>query len=114
MLIYPEINPVLFQLGTFKVHWYGMMYLIGFVVAWWLGTQRTRHQKAVITPVQLSDLVFYGAFGVFIGGRLGYIFFYDPATYLTTPSAILKVWQGGMSFHGGFIGVLVAMWLLEK
>ncbi len=110
MLIYPEIDPVLLQLGPIKIHWYGLMYLIGFSLAWWLGLQRARRSDAILAPEQISDLVFYGALGVVLGGRLGYILFYDLSTYLMTPSAIFKIWQGGMSFHGGLIGVLVAMW----
>jgi len=114
MLTYPEIDPILFQLGPLKIHWYGVMYLIGFVFAWWLGNRRARQPGAIVTPAQISDLVFYSALGVVLGGRLGYVLFYDLSTYIATPSAIFKVWQGGMSFHGGFIGVLVAMWLSAR
>ncbi|RKZ40403.1 MAG: prolipoprotein diacylglyceryl transferase [Gammaproteobacteria bacterium] len=114
MLTYPEIDPILFQVGPLKVHWYGFMYLIGFGFAWWLGSRRTREPNAIVTAQQLSDLIFYGALGVVLGGRLGYILFYDLQTYMTTPWAIFKVWQGGMSFHGGFIGVLVAMGLYAR
>jgi len=109
MLTYPEIDPVLLQIGPLKVHWYGLMYLIGFGLAWWLGLQRAHRPNSPITQNQLSDLVFYGALGVVLGGRFGYVLFYDLPTYLSNPSSILKVWQGGMSFHGGLIGVLVAM-----
>ncbi|MDM8558836.1 prolipoprotein diacylglyceryl transferase [Candidatus Parabeggiatoa sp. HSG14] len=111
MLIYPEIDPIAFQLGPLKVHWYGIMYLIGFSLAWILGAKRAKHPNAVITKDQVSDLIFYGALGVVLGGRLGYILFYNLPTYINTPLTIFKVWQGGMSFHGGLIGVLVAMWL---
>jgi phosphatidylglycerol---prolipoprotein diacylglyceryl transferase len=111
MLIYPQFDPVLLQLGPFKVHWYGMMYLIGFGLAWWLGLQRAKRPQAIFTAAQISDLAFYGAVGVVLGGRLGYVLFYDFSTYLTSPLAIFKVWHGGMSFHGGLIGVLMAVWL---
>ncbi len=111
MLTYPEIDPIAFQLGPLKVHWYGIMYLIGFSLAWILGSKRAKRPNTVITPAQVSDLVFYGALGVVLGGRLGYILFYNLPTYINTPLTIFKVWQGGMSFHGGLIGVLVAMWL---
>ncbi|EDN67624.1 Prolipoprotein diacylglyceryl transferase [Beggiatoa sp. PS] len=114
MLIYPQLDPVLFQLGPFKVHWYGMMYLIGFGFAWWLGLQRAKRPHAILTAAQISDLAFYGAVGVVLGGRLGYILFYDFSNYLASPLAIFKVWHGGMSFHGGLIGVLVAMWLYAR
>jgi len=114
MFIYPEIDPVLFQIGPFKIHWYGVMYLIGFALAWWLGIQRARRPNSVITPEQVGDLIFYCALGLIIGGRLGYVLFYDLPTYIATPLAIFKVWQGGMAFHGGLIGVLIAMWLYAR
>ncbi len=114
MLIYPEIDPILFQVGPLKVHWYGFMYLIGFALAWWLGSRRTRKADAIFTQEQLSDIIFYAALGVVLGGRLGYIIFYDLPAYIASPLAIFKVWHGGMSFHGGLIGVLVAMWLYAR
>jgi phosphatidylglycerol:prolipoprotein diacylglycerol transferase len=114
MLIYPEINPVFLQIGPFKIHWYGVMYLIGFGLAWWLGLRRAQRPNAVIVPTQVSDLIFYSALGVVLGGRLGYVLFYNLPNYIATPWAILEVWQGGMSFHGGFLGVLIAMWLYAR
>ncbi|NJO15896.1 MAG: prolipoprotein diacylglyceryl transferase [Thioploca sp.] len=114
MLVYPEIDPVFLQIGPLKIHWYGVMYLIGFGLAWWLGLRRAQRPNAIIVPTQMSDLVFYGALGVVLGGRLGYVLFYDLPNYIATPWAIFKVWQGGMSFHGGFLGVLVAMWLYAR
>ena len=113
-MTYPEIDPILFQLGPLKVHWYGLMYLMGFGMAWWLGSRRARVPDAVITQQQLSDLIFYCALGVVLGGRLGHIVFYDLSAYIASPLDIFKVWQGGMSFHGGFIGILVAMWVYAR
>lgn len=114
MLKYPEIDPVALQIGPISIHWYGIMYLIGFGAAWWLGSRRAKVQGAVFKPEQVSDLIFYGALGVILGGRLGYILFYDLANYLSNPLNIFKIWQGGMSFHGGLVGVLIAMWLFGK
>ncbi len=113
MLIYPDINPILLQIGPLKIHWYGMMYLAGFGMAWWLGNRRLR-SNPIFTSEQLSDLIFYAAVGVVLGGRIGYILFYDLATYIAEPLNMLKIWQGGMSFHGGFIGVLIAVWLYAR
>jgi len=115
MLIYPDIDPIALQLGPLKIHWYGIMYLIGFGTAWMLGRQRTQKPNSVITLEQLNDLIFYAALGVIIGGRVGYVLFYDLPTYFKSPTAIFKIWQGGMSFHGGFLGVLIAMaWYARK
>jgi phosphatidylglycerol:prolipoprotein diacylglycerol transferase len=125
MLIYPEIDPVLLQIGPFevywfgiigpfKIHWYGIMYLIGFGLAWWLGMRRAQRPNSIITQEQVSDLIFYSALGLIIGGRLGYVLFYDLPTYIATPLAIFKVWQGGMAFHGGLIGVMIAIWLYAR
>ncbi len=114
MLIHPNIDPVALDLGIVKIHWYGLMYLAAFVSAWWLGSLRTRKPGALFTPEQISDLIFYGAIGVVAGGRLGYILFYDLSSRLEDPITILYVWQGGMSFHGGLLGVLVAMLLFAR
>ncbi len=114
MLTYPAIDPVALHLGPLQVHWYGLMYLTGFAAAWWLGVRRARRPGAILTPQQVSDLIFYGALGVVLGGRIGYILFYDLAAYLAEPLNILKLWQGGMSFHGGLIGVLLAMALYAR
>jgi len=113
MLNHPAIDPVAIHLGPLQIHWYGIMYLIGFAAAWWLGKQRaTRHPDW--NADQVGDLIFYGALGVIIGGRIGYILFYDLAAYIESPLNILKVWQGGMSFHGGLLGVISAMWLYGR
>jgi len=109
MLTHPQIDPVVFQLGPFAVRWYGLMYLVGFVCAWWLGTRRIARGLAPVTRVQLDDLLFYAVVGVILGGRLGYVIFYKPGHYLAHPLEIFAIWQGGMSFHGGFLGVLAAV-----
>ncbi len=114
MLTYPEIDPVALSLGPLKIHWYGIMYLVGFAAAWWLGSMRARQPHSPFSKEQIADLIFYGALGAVLGGRIGYILFYDFANYLDHPLNILKVWEGGMAFHGGLVGVLVAMWLYSR
>ncbi|MEO5566349.1 MAG: prolipoprotein diacylglyceryl transferase [Luteimonas sp.] len=93
------------------VHWYGIMYLLGFAVAWWLGRRRIRAGRLPgVDEAAFGDLLFYGMLGVILGGRLGYILFYDFSAYLAHPAQIFRIWEGGMSFHGGLIGVCVAAW----
>lgn len=110
MLTYPDIDPIAVQIGPLAIRWYGLMYLVGFAAGWWLGVRRAKRPGSGWHPEQVGDLVFYVALGVILGGRLGYVLFYDLAAFLADPSMIVKVWQGGMSFHGGLLGVLVAMW----
>lgn len=107
-MLYPDIDPIALSIGPLKVHWYGLMYLAGFGAAWWLGRVRARAPHSPISPTQMDDLLFWLALGVIVGGRLGYILFYDAGAWLHDPLQIIRVWQGGMSFHGGFLGVLVA------
>lgn len=114
MLNYPKIDPVAVQIGPLKVHWYGLMYLIGFASAWWLGRWRARQPKSGWKPIEMDDVIFYMGMGVVLGGRLGYILFYDLAAYIDEPLRIFKVWEGGMSFHGGLLGVITAMWLYGR
>ncbi len=109
-MIYPEFDPVAVSIGPVSIRWYGLMYLAGFALAWWLGRVRARRPGAAVNPQQMDDLLFYAALGVIIGGRLGYTLFYGFDAWLADPLRLLRVWEGGMSFHGGFIGVLVAMW----
>lgn len=109
MLLYPNIDPVAFELGPLKVHWYGIMYLIGFAAAWWLGTVRARRPGSGWRSTEIGDLIFYAALGVVLGGRLGYVFFYDFGGLLADPLSLFRVWEGGMSFHGGLVGVIAAM-----
>jgi phosphatidylglycerol:prolipoprotein diacylglycerol transferase len=114
MLLHPQFDPVAFSLGPLSVRWYGLMYLIAFVQFILLGRYRIRTRPAPLTVTQLDDLLFYGMLGVIVGGRLGQVLFYEPAYYLAHPLEILAVWKGGMSFHGGFLGVLVAMGLWSR
>jgi phosphatidylglycerol:prolipoprotein diacylglycerol transferase len=113
MLTHPQFNPVALQIGPFAIHWYGLMYLAAFSQFWWLGRRRIqthpRYVQGGWRVRDLDDLLFTGVLGVIIGGRLGEVLFYAPAYYLAHPFEILAVWKGGMSFHGGFLGVLVAM-----
>lgn len=115
MLIHPQIDPVAIHLGPLAVHWYGLMYLLGFGLFLLLGKYRLRKLKrAGWNETLMDDLLFYGVLGVIIGGRLGEVLFYQPAYYLSHPLEIFAVWRGGMSFHGGFLGVLVAMALFAR
>ncbi len=114
MLEYPNIDPVAVAIGPVTIHWYGLMYLIGFVAAWWLLKIHTRRLNANWSKDDLADLIFYAAIGVILGGRIGYIFFYNFAAFADDPLMILRIWQGGMSFHGGFIGVIVASWIFAR
>ena len=114
MLLYPDIDPVALRIGPLAVHWYGLMYLVGFGAGWWLGRVRAKRPDSGWKPVQIDDLLFYVALGIVLGGRLGYILFYGFSDYLANPLNVLKVWQGGMSFHGGLLGVLIAMGLYAR
>jgi phosphatidylglycerol:prolipoprotein diacylglycerol transferase len=109
VLVHPNFDPVALSLGPLAVRWYGLMYLLAFTSFWWLGARRVASGRAPITRVQLDDLLFAGIVGVILGGRLGYVLFYKPGYYALHPLEILAVWHGGMSFHGGFLGVLASM-----
>jgi phosphatidylglycerol:prolipoprotein diacylglycerol transferase len=108
-MMYPDFDPVALQLGPLALRWYGLMYLLGFLAAWWLGRRRASRPGAVVGKREMDDLLFYGALGVILGGRIGYVLFYDFAGWLDDPLRLLRLWEGGMSFHGGFLGVLIAM-----
>lgn len=114
MLTHPNIDPVAFSVGPIQVHWYGLMYLLGFLGGYWLGVYRAGRPGSEWRKQEVADLLFYVAVGVIVGGRLGYILFYNPGYYLQHPLEILYLWTGGMSFHGGLLGVLVAMWLYGR
>ncbi len=107
MLTYPNIDPIALQLGPISIHWYGIMYMLAFASAWWLAMRRA--PIAGFSKEQVSDIIFYGAIGVVLGGRIGYILFYQFGAFIREPSMILRVWEGGMSFHGGLIGVMLAV-----
>ncbi|MFM7567510.1 MAG: prolipoprotein diacylglyceryl transferase, partial [Betaproteobacteria bacterium] len=113
MLIHPQFDPVALSLGPLAIRWYGLMYLIAFLGFFLLGRWRLRQprfaQASGLHPAQMEDLLFFGVLGVVLGGRLGYVLFYKPGYYLQRPLEALAVWEGGMSFHGGLLGVLVAI-----
>ena len=117
MLIHPLPDPIAIALGPFAVRWYGLMYLFAFVSFMALGRVRVKQPHIAAAGWRnedVDDMLFYGVLGVVIGGRLGEVLFYHPAYYLANPSEIIAVWKGGMSFHGGFLGVLAAMWLWSR
>lgn len=114
MITYPNIDPVVIGFGPIKIHWYGVMYLLGFLGAWGLGLYRSKRIKELWTTEQISDLIFYGMIGVLLGGRLGFVVFYKFSDYVTSPLDIFKVWEGGMSFHGATIGVVIAFILYAR
>jgi phosphatidylglycerol:prolipoprotein diacylglycerol transferase len=114
-LIHPQFDPIAFQVGPLAVRWYGLMYVAAFVLFIVLGHVRARRNMLTgWRPGDVDDMLFYGVFGVILGGRLGYVLFYKPLYYLAHPLETLFVWQGGMSFHGGFLGVLIALWLFAR
>ena len=115
MHYFHDINPIAFSIGPLAVHWYGIMYLLGFVGAWLLGNARIRQGRLPIGPESFSDLAFYVMLGVIIGGRIGYMLFYTPLSWMVDdPLAIFRVWEGGMAFHGGLLGVLAAGWIWSR
>ena len=111
MLTYPAFNPIAFKIGPLTVHWYGIMYLIGFAVAWWLARLRARKPGSTWTANDVDDFVFYAMLGVILGGRIGYVLFYGLTFWAADPWYPLRIMGGGMSFHGGLIGVAVALML---
>lgn len=123
MLFAPEIDPIAFSSPAIelfgrtlqlKVHWYGLMYLVGFISGWWLGVVRAKRPRSGWRPEEIGDLLFYVALGAILGGRLGYVLFYKPLYYLYHPVEIFFLWEGGMSFHGGLLGVTVALVLYAR
>lgn len=114
MFIYPEIDPIALEIGPLAVRWYGLMYVIGILGGWWLGRVQARRPWSPLTEVQVDDMVTWIALGVILGGRVGSILFYNFSEFLDDPLMLLRIWQGGMSFHGGFLGVLLAMWLYGR
>jgi phosphatidylglycerol:prolipoprotein diacylglycerol transferase len=110
MLQHPQIDPVAIAIGPLKIHWYGLTYLVGFAAGWWLGRSRSRKPWSPVNEEQVGDLLFYLALGVILGGRFGYVIFYNFDVFLADPLWLLRVWEGGMSFHGGLLGVMLGMW----
>jgi phosphatidylglycerol:prolipoprotein diacylglycerol transferase len=108
-LYYPAIDPVAVSLGPLAIHWYGLMYLLGFGLAWLYARWRVKHLHLAWTTEQIGDLIFFAAIGAVIGGRIGYMVFYGTTDLIQNPLSLFKIWQGGMSFHGGLLGVLAAM-----
>ena len=108
-IIHPQINPVALDLGVIQLHWYGLMYLLAFGMAYFLAWYRTK-SRTDFTAEMVSDLVFFGSVGVILGGRIGYVILYNFGEFIANPLYLFRVWEGGMSFHGGFVGVLLAMW----
>ena len=111
---YPIIDPIIFSIGPIALRWYGLMYLLGFAAVYWLGARRMHTHPGNWDSEQISDLVFYGALGAVLGGRVGYVIFYNFSNFLADPLYLFRVWEGGMSFHGGFLGVLVALLLFAS
>ena len=117
MLMHPQFDPVAIQLGPLAIHWYGLMYLLAFAQFLVLGRMRVRQQPYASMKwgfKDVEDILFWGVVGVILGGRLGYVMFYMPDFYLSNPLSIFKLWEGGMSFHGGLLGVLVALFWFAK
>jgi phosphatidylglycerol:prolipoprotein diacylglycerol transferase len=115
MLVHPQFDPVALQIGPLAIRWYGLMYLIAFGLVWALGRSRiAARSESVWSTRDLDDALFYGILGTILGGRIGYVLFYKAADYIAEPWRVLAVWEGGMSFHGGMIGVIVAMWLYAR
>lgn len=115
MLVHPQFDPIAIHLGPLAIRWYGLMYLLGFALFILLGRYRVKQNpKGPFTINMLDDMLFYGVLGVILGGRLGHVIFYQLGYYLQHPLEVFAVWQGGMSFHGGFLGVITAMALLAR
>ncbi len=114
MLSYPDIDPVALQLGPLRIHWYGLMYVLGFAAGWWLARRRAADPRSTWRPADVDDLVFFAAIGVIVGGRLGWILVYGFPQLAGDPLSLLRIWEGGMSFHGGLAGVMIAVALFAR
>ena len=111
---YPNIDPVFLRIGPVQLRWYGLMYMISFIVGFFVLRRLAKYRKLNISTDDLYDLLFYLILGVMVGGRLGYVLLYDFGSYIRDPLSIFAIWQGGMSFHGGFVGVILAAWYITK
>jgi len=114
MLVFPEIDPVIFAIGPLKVRWYGLMYVLAFLFAWWLARRRCKTAHSPVTAKEVDDLLFNGMLGVIVGGRVGYCLVYGWDQLISDPLYLFKITEGGMSFHGGLAGVMIAMWLFGR
>jgi phosphatidylglycerol:prolipoprotein diacylglycerol transferase len=114
MIAYPDIDPVAVAIGPLKIRWYGMMYLAGFAIAWLLARSRAKKPEFGWQLLWVDDLIFYAALGLILGARIGYMLFYGADTWTRDPLAILRIWEGGMSFHGGLLGVVFCLWLYGR
>ncbi|NLG77684.1 MAG: prolipoprotein diacylglyceryl transferase [Xanthomonadaceae bacterium] len=114
MLTYPAIDPVIVSIGPLAIHWYGLMYVIGFAAAWLLARRRAGMPESTWRPVDVDDLIFFAAIGVIAGGRIGWLIFYGGEQVIADPITIIQIWKGGMSFHGGLVGVIVAVALFAR
>ena len=113
-LHFPEFDPVIFSVGPVSLHWYGLMYLVGFIFAMWLAGRRASRPGSGWTKNEVENLLYAGFLGVFLGGRIGYVLFYNFPVFLNDPLYLFRVWDGGMSFHGGLIGVILVMVIFAK
>jgi phosphatidylglycerol:prolipoprotein diacylglycerol transferase len=114
MIIHPDFDPVALSLGPLQVRWYGLMYLLGFTLGWALGRARAARPGSGWTPAMVDDFITWCVLGLVLGARLGYVLFYDLSAYLRDPVSIFQVWHGGMSFHGGLVGLCVVVWLFGR
>lgn len=114
MLHYPQLDPVAFHLGPLAVHWYGLMYLLAFAAAWGMAYKRRESARPVWTTDELSDLIFYAALGAILGGRIGYTLIYNWSQFAADPLVLVRIWDGGMSFHGGVMGVIAAIFWFAR
>jgi phosphatidylglycerol:prolipoprotein diacylglycerol transferase len=115
VLLFPQFDPVIVQLGPFAIRWYALAYIVGLVLGWRLVRRLVTDAPRVATPIQVDDFLTWATLGVVLGGRLGYVLFYQPGFYLTHPKMIFAVWEGGMSFHGGMLGVAIAtLWFCRR
>lgn len=113
-LAYPDISPNIFSIGDFALRWYSMAYLVGILLGWWLVSVRVKKYDIDLSKANLEDIAFFMTLGIILGGRLGYVFFYGDGQYWQNPLEIFSIWHGGMSFHGGIIGVIFALWIISR
>jgi phosphatidylglycerol:prolipoprotein diacylglycerol transferase len=114
MIMHPDIDPVAISLGPLQIHWYSLMYLMAFACAWFIAMRASQRAWSPVKKNQVEDLIVYGAWGVLLGGRLGYMFFYSFDKWLADPSMLFRLWEGGMSFHGGLLGVILAIYMYAR